>query len=663
MILMKNREATIPRMAIAVQLAVLLFLGNIHLEAQDAPFHRGVNLTNWFQASGPRQVQYSKYGREDFENIKSLGFDVIRLPINLHYMTSGEPDYQLDTIFFKFLGEVINWAEELEIYLILDNHTFDVNADTDPGVGNILNKVWGQMAMAFKDRSGYLCYEVLNEPHGIADAIWNPIQQQVVETIRQYDTTHYIVVGPAGWNSYNNLDAMPVYNDDKLIYTFHFYDPFLFTHQGASWVTPSMEGIENVPFPYDAAQMPPMPADLSGTWVGSLFQNYQTEGSVEKVRELIDIAVQFREERGVPLFCGEFGVYQPNSLEEHRVTWYREVRTYLDSMHIAWTMWDYHGGFGLFEEDGEGLFDHDLNIPLLEALDMNIPEQTEYERKPDSTGFMMYDDYLAKTIRESSYSDGILDYFSTDFPNYGEYCIHWTGASQYRAIVFDLSPDRDLSVLESEGYALDMMVRGDNSSISFDMRFLDSKTSDPEDLPWRMGITIDDLITEFNEQWHHLHIPLNSFIQKGSWYMDTWYNPPGDFDWTDVDRFEIVPEAQALGSSNLWFDNIMITNLDTAQARIDTSGQTVSALWDKEIQPFTLQVYPNPTRGMVTLNSGHLQRVRYELLTLVGKSVLEGYADPYARLNLSDMTGGIYIIQIRDDVGNRASQKIILLRN
>jgi endoglucanase len=622
-----------------------------------------VNLTNWFQASGPRQVQYSKYGREDFENIKSLGFDVVRLPINLHFMTSGAPEYILDPIFLQYLGEVITWAEELEIYLILDNHTFSVSEDTDPAVGSILNKVWGQMAQTFKDRSEYLCYEVLNEPHGISDALWNPIQQGVVESIRQYDTTHYIVVGPAGWNSYNNLEAMPVYDDEKLIFTFHFYDPFLFTHQGATWVSPSMAGIENIPFPYDSARMPAMPSDLAGTWVGNLFDHYQTEGTAKKIKELIDIAVHFREQRGVPIFCGEFGVYQPTSQEADRVAWYKEVRTYLDSMNIAWTMWDYHGGFGLFEEEGEGLFDHDLNIPLLKALDMHIPEQTDYERHPDSTGFMIYDDFLVKTIRESSYSDGILDYFSTDFPNYGEYCIHWTGASQYRAIVFDLSPDRDLSVLETQGYALDMMVRGDDPDISFEVRFLDSKTSDPEDLPWRMGITIDDLITTFDKQWTHLHIPFGNFTERGSWYIETWYAPRGEFDWSDVDRIEIVPEIQALGSSNLWFDNIMITNLDTAQARIDTTGQTISALQNQTGQPFALQVYPNPTRGMVTVNSSRLQRVSYELHTLRGDKLMEGFADPYARLNLSEMTGGIYIIQIRDELGRQASQKIIVLRN
>jgi endoglucanase len=657
---MKNPACKPGRIATLRMVGVLILLGSFHLFAQEAPFHRGVNLTNWFQAPGPRQVQYTKYSREDFENIKSMGFDVIRLPINLHFMTSGEPDYLLDTIFLEFLHQVIDWAEELEIYLILDNHTFSVSEDTDPNVGTILNKVWSQMAGEFKGRSEYLCYEILNEPHGISDALWNPIQQSAVETIRQIDTIHYIVIGPAGWNSYNNLAAMPVYEDNKLIYTFHFYDPFLFTHQGATWVDPSMAPIENVPFPYDPASMPAMPGELAGTWVGSLFGNYESEGTVQRVRELIDIAVQFREQRNAPLFCGEFGVYQPNSLEEHRVQWYREVRKYLDSMHIAWTMWDYHGGFGLFEENSNGLFQHDLNIPLLEALDMMIPEQTDYKKKTDSTGFIMYDDFLAKTVIEASYSDGILDYFSTDFPNNGNYCIHWTGAGQYRAIVFDIRPDRDMSRLVNEGYALDFMVRGDDPSISFDVRFLDSKTTDSLDLPWRIGTTIDNMATDFDNQWQHLHIPLSEFIEKGSWYIDTWYNPRGEFDWSEVDRLEIVPEVKALGPSHLWFDNIHVTNMDTARVRLDTAGQAVFVDRNDDLQGFSIELFPNPTSGMLTLKSQQHQRIGFELYDIRGVRVMDGFLNQIDHISLDGLQEGLYFMRVTDPGGRFEIRKIIL---
>ncbi len=155
--------------------ALLMFNG-ADLGAQTVPFSRGVNLTGWFQAGDPCRIQFTKYTKKDFENIKSLGCDVIRLPINLQYMTNGAPDYELDSLFLFFLDQAVNWSESLGIYLILDNHTFDPLQSTDPGIGEVLKKVWVQMAAHYKNRTGYVMYEVLNEPHGISNQLWNSIQ-------------------------------------------------------------------------------------------------------------------------------------------------------------------------------------------------------------------------------------------------------------------------------------------------------------------------------------------------------------------------------------------------------------------------------------------------------------------------------------------------------
>src|SRR5690606_41906366 len=53
-----------------------------------------------------------------------------------------------------------------------------------------------------------------------------------------------------------------------------------------------------------------------------------------------------------------------------------------------------YGGFGIFRKGEQGLFDHNLNTELLESLDLNVPEQTPYQKKPETTGFHIYDDYI-----------------------------------------------------------------------------------------------------------------------------------------------------------------------------------------------------------------------------------------------------------------------------
>ncbi len=615
-------------------------------EAQRASFSRGVNLTGWFQATSVRQIQFNRYTKMDFGNIKSLGCDVIRLPINLHYMTNGQPDYKIDPLFFEFLDQVVTWAEDLNLFLILDNHTFDPAANTDPDIGPILEKVWLQMAMHFKDRSQYILYEVLNEPHGIADQLWNTIQLSVVNKIRSVDTRHTIVVGPANWNSYNNLANLPRYTDTNLLYTFHFYDPFLFTHQGATWVDPSMAPLAGVPFPYRADSMPVLPASLSASWVGDNYRSYPTDGTVQKVKQLIDIAVHFRDERKVQLFCGEFGVYIPNSHSNHRVYWYEVVRKYLEEKQIAWTSWDYHGGFGLFKAGSNGLFEHDLNVSLLGALGLNIPVQTAYTTVPDSTGSMIYSDLPGDQLFESSYNNGTIDYYSTDRPNNGKYCLKWTGAVQYNTIGLDYLPDRDFSELVKKNFALDMIIRGDTPGLSFQVRFLDTKTLDASDYPWRMGITINEQMAPWDRKWHHLYIPLSQLAELGGWYNNNWQNPQGKFDWKAIDRIEIVAENGALGKGRFWFDNIQITEQDTAQI-FDTSVFTDISGYDPvQVVPETVHIWPNPAVDELFIETTSREPVDYRVLDFRGVVVSMGSLFRQARLNVSEYPDGIYFLRV-----------------
>ena len=528
------------------------------------PFHRGVNLTNWFQASDARKIQFRKFTKKDFADIKSLGCDVIRLPINLHGMTAGAPDYIIDPLLFSFLDSAVNWAEELQLYLLIDNHSFDPVASTSPDINLTLNKVWPQIAEHYKNRSNYIIYEILNEPHGISNQLWGDIQQQAINAIRSKDTRHKIIVGPSGYNSYNDLAQMPVYTDANLIYTFHFYDPFLFTHQGASWTSPSMVPLSGVPFPYNAGSMPTCPSSLVGSWIESSLNNYSVDGTVAKVKSLIDIAVNFKNARNIDIFCGEFGVYIPNSNTSDRSFWYRTVKDYLGLKGIPWTIWDYKGGFGIFTKGSGEVFESDLNVPLLEALGFTVPEQHAFLFHADSVGFKIYDDYIGQGINDASYTTGTIDYYSALAPNNGQYCLYWTGGPQYSAIAFDFTTERDLTKLVNSGYALDFMVRGNVPGTKFDIRFLDTKTSDPADHPWRIRTTITDLSAGWDKKWHHIHIPLSEFIEQGSWDNNTWINPIGKFDWAAIDRLEIVSEYGPVDGKELWFDNIMLSNQDTA---------------------------------------------------------------------------------------------------
>ena len=65
---------------------------------------------------------------------------------------------------------------------------------------------------------------------------WNTIIRNTTTAIREIAPDTYIVFGGV---KYNNVTSVPLLIEpfaDKLVYNFHCYDPFVFTHQKAYWV-------------------------------------------------------------------------------------------------------------------------------------------------------------------------------------------------------------------------------------------------------------------------------------------------------------------------------------------------------------------------------------------------------------------------------------------
>lgn len=621
----------------------LIIFVSFQVYGQTNHFNKGINLSGWFQESSPTEIHFKKYTKKDFENIKSLGADVIRLPINLHSMTDGPPNYKLNDLFLNFLDEAVNWAEELNISLILDNHTFDPAKPTDPNIGEILIPVWKNMAQHFKNRSGLIYYEILNEPHGISDSLWRSIQGEVIDEIRLIDTAHTIIVGASGFNSYNNLQYLTPYEDENLIYTFHFYDPFLFTHQGASWTDPSLVSLGGVPFPYDASIMPSVPDDLMNTWVQWALQDYSNTGTISYVRGEIDKAVDFKETYNVNIFCGEFGVYKPNSLNNHRLLWYNIVRTYFEYHDIPWTSWDYHGGFGLFEDSDYGLFEHDLDTYLLAALGFNIPPQSEYEAAPDSTEFSIYEDFIETGIVKSGSSGGTLNYYNEDSMN-GLFSISWENPSQYSLIGFRFIYEKDLSFLKSSNYHIGFWFKGNNPNAEFQLRFVDTKEND-QDRPWRMSYNIDFTTAVFNNEWNYVSIPLSQFFETGSWDNNNWYNPEGKFDWKLISSFEIVNEFDKLKNTKIFFDDIRIFNPDSSTNVEDEILADDFLLY---------QNYPNPFNPSTTIqySIGKSSFVTLQVFDILGNEVAS-LVNEYKQsgnyrinFNAQHLTSGIYFYRL-----------------
>jgi len=302
-----------------------------------APFEKGVNFTNWLEHIPAEKVNENMFTKQDFLNAKKLGCDVIRLPIHFERFCFPGNHYEIPGKILKILDNVAAWAEEADIYVIFDFHN-NCAADTftPPDIEDTLTPVWTQLAERYKNATDKLVFEIMNEPHGIDIALWNDVIGRVFKVIRNIDRKHWIIVGGADWNSTAAMKTLPDFQDDKVIYTFHFYDPHTFTHQGASWC--HMERVLGLPFPYDAEKMPPLPENPTEI-EKNCFENYPVNGQLKKVTDCFDQYAAFSRERNAPVFCGEFGCFMTVP-QELRINWYRIVAGLLAERGIARTSWD-----------------------------------------------------------------------------------------------------------------------------------------------------------------------------------------------------------------------------------------------------------------------------------------------------------------------------------
>jgi len=349
------------------------------MKAVPAPFSKGVNFTNWFEFRRADEINPEYFTKKDFTDAKSLGCDVIRIPIHFERICEGIADMTIPENVLAILDKIAAWSEELELYVIFDFHNnCHVDSVTSDDVEDVLTPVWKQIAERYKDASKYLVYELMNEPHGIDVSFWNEIIGRLFKMVRSIDKTHYIIAGGADWNSFTAMKTLPDFQDDKVIYTFHFYDPHTFTHQGASWA--HLERVINIPFPYSADRMPALPENPTKDEV-ERFAAYPEQGTVEAVSKFFDQYAEFSIERNAPVLCGEFGCFVPFANHEDRVNWYKIVTGLLDERGIARTSWDYRGGFGIFKYDRKAMmerrkmpewkFPEDLDMDIVEAMGLN----------------------------------------------------------------------------------------------------------------------------------------------------------------------------------------------------------------------------------------------------------------------------------------------------
>ena len=322
---------------------------------------RGINLSMWYAQtkdfSAARLDGYTNAA--DFQLIKSLGFDHVRLSIDPEWLIAEPQSGSLKPEPMQRLDRTVKALNDAGLGVVLDMHPEDsyknpLGNGEDPA--QRFFAFWGNFALHYATSDpDKVFFELLNEPTVEDLYRWEGLQARAVARVRAMAPRHTIIATASQYAKIDTLLAMEPVRDENVIYTFHDYDPMWFTHQGANWGTQNWVFLRGVPYPSTPqnvqAAMAQEPDERYRLWV----QRYGLERwDASRLGAEIAAMAEWAQRRGVPLYCGEFGVYKAFADPQSRATWISDLRTALESKHIGWAMWDYSGDFGIVTKGANG---------------------------------------------------------------------------------------------------------------------------------------------------------------------------------------------------------------------------------------------------------------------------------------------------------------------
>ena len=311
---------------------------------QNKLLSRSVNLST---LEAPNEGDWgATLAENDFQLIKDIGFTAIRLPVRWSSHMNDTAPFKIDEKFLRRVEWAVTQALNRDLAIIVNSHHFDGIFDEPDTYRDKFLTSWEIIAEYFKNYPDQVFFEILNEPHNSLNATtWNPLLKDALAIIRKTNPGRTVIIGPDNWNAYNALSGLQLpENDRNIIVTYHYYLPFQFTHQGASWV------------------------DGSDPWLGTRWTNsYEERKGIENH---MDSAVKWAQEKNRPLFMGEFGAYSTAD-NNSRFLWTRHVARSAEARNISWAYWEFNAGFGVYDP-GKNEWDQYLVLALLEKkLDNN----------------------------------------------------------------------------------------------------------------------------------------------------------------------------------------------------------------------------------------------------------------------------------------------------
>lgn len=389
-------------------LVLALFFGLAPASAATFQAKRGISLDIW--TTWPDESKWDDesvmfpfpewrrtVGEKELSDLKAGGFDFIRIPIDPSPFLSEKTAVIRDRLFEEVIASV-DLVTKAGLKVIVDLHDFPAGGNRAIGTMEIMKDealfaahvdLARRMAGLLKNYDPeQVAFEVFNEPVIDCDedntSLWPEKLKQLFAASRASATKLTLILSGGCWGGSEGLTKLNPndFPDDNIIWSFHSYDPFILTHQGASWAGDFMPYIYGLPFPLHETPKAELDtvldeirarikSDAPKVRRSGMLSYLDEEIAKINTKEGLDHAMDLPFTRVSDwakkydidpsnILLGEFGMIRQEYGNpiiipgKTRAAYVKAMTERAEAAGFAWSVWSYGGAFGMVDAfDGE----------------------------------------------------------------------------------------------------------------------------------------------------------------------------------------------------------------------------------------------------------------------------------------------------------------------
>jgi hypothetical protein len=383
-------------------------------------FRRGINTWPWFDltreypaprkdyAWPPFQDQRATPTAADLRRLAAAGFDFIRLPVDPGPMLAADANHR--ALLLSSVLDAVREARDAGLGVILNlqpneaTHYWNswtliasTRAPEFSAYRALVAEVAGALVTLDMPR---LALEPVNEPPPACGAsTWVATQGALLGTARQAAARLPLVATGSCGSMVAGLvalDPTPLERFAPLLYTFHFYEPYLFSHQGAPWMRePVYRALNDVPWPGSAGtredtlaavraamakdheRSPDAKREAIAITERLMAQYFDANPDSRFLDRYLDAAAGWADAHAIArdrVVMGEFGATKTTwrfaaARDADRARYIHDVRVAAEARGFGWSFWNLFDSMGLMDDDT-----HAIDTDVLRALGLRVPD-------------------------------------------------------------------------------------------------------------------------------------------------------------------------------------------------------------------------------------------------------------------------------------------------